>query len=214
MMRCAPLAVLVLLIAACSGSTTTFGGEDLFGDAGNSDDGGGGGSTDSGGGSSDGSSGGGGDATVADAGTVREAGGKEGGGGGGGEVLVTINVTNFSENCMPIVSDDPVTVLGSITVQNNRKVSVGPISLSGGAFLDTTGKQVATFDVKPSTLAAVAPGATGTLSVEKVTPSMSPSEGCGTLKCDAKYMVQVTMTAPSFPSYNAKTVPIAIACAL
>jgi hypothetical protein len=210
-MRLVPILLSGLVIVACSGATTTIGGDDTAdgspGDSGGSSSGGlGDGST-----SRDGGNGGGRDAGATDGGTSVDATlGDDA--GTADQVIVTINVTDLFQDCQPIVREDPVQMKGSITVQNNTRMDVGPITMTDGAFYDANKARLATFKVTPASIPLVAPGAGGSADIVKAQPSMVPADGCNTLPCQGQYIVEVTLNAPQLGTYQARTVPIAIQC--
>jgi hypothetical protein len=199
-MRPLPVALPAVLIAACSGSHATIGGEDPDS------------STDSDGSSSGGDGGTGGDGTVGHDDATTGGDGAGGDGSTSGLLDVRIDVTQLFENCMPIAAPDPVQMRGRITVKNNTGAAAGPIDIADGAFFAANQTQIATFKVKPVTIAVMAPGDTGTADIEKVQPSMVPADACNTLQCGGKFMVQVTLTGPGV-NYGARTSPITIGCA-
>jgi hypothetical protein len=208
-MRLLSLLLPGLCIAACSGAHTTIGGDDAL-DSGTTEqtsgDGGGGGGGDGGGGRRDGGSVGV-DAAAGDGGSGNDA-------TAAGLVIVRFDVTDFFQNCQPVVSPDPVQVKGKISVTNNQQTSVGPIAITDGAFLTANGVAIATFKVEPVTMSTISPGGSANADIVKLQGSMTPANGCSTLQCGHQYAVQVTLTAPSMPTYNAKTNAIQINCTL
>jgi hypothetical protein len=201
-MRLPSLALPAVLIAACSGHTATIGGEEP--DA----------STGSDGSSSGGDGGMGGDGQVGrDDATTGGDGATGTDGSTSGLLDVRIEVTELFEDCMPIAAADPVQMRGRITVKNNTGAAAGPIAMADGAFLTANQTPVATFKVTPVQIAVLAPAATGTVDIEKIQPSMVPADGCSTLQCGTKFVVEVTLTGPGV-NYGARTVPINIGCAL
>jgi hypothetical protein len=205
-MRLLPILFSGLLIAACSGATTTIGGDDTTLDDGGDDSG-------------SSSSGGSGDATTSgDTGSGGfDASASDGGigddGSTAGQLAVTINVTQLVQNCQPPVSQDPVQMTGTISVKNNMATSVGPITITDGAFYDAKNAKLATFKVNAVTIPLVAPGAGGSANITKATASMVPSNRCNTLPCTGTYIVEVTLNAPQLGSYQARTQPpVAILC--
>jgi hypothetical protein len=206
-MRVLPFVLSALVVAACSGSTTTIGGDDTL-------DG-------SPGGGNDGSSGGTADGSTGLDSTTGNDGGSNPGtdaappgddGSTPGQVNVTINVTDLFEDCQPVVQPDPVQMKGTISVQNNMKTAVGPIAMADGAFLDPNKSPVAAFKIRPVSIPTLDPGQSGQVDIEKLVPTMVPAQGCSTLQCGGKYIVQVTLTAPQLSNYDARTVPIPIGC--
>jgi hypothetical protein len=190
------------LVAACSGATTTIGGEDTS-DAGASSDGGGGvdGAASDGGGRSDGGAALDGTLPPVDA--------------NNGRVDAKIVITQLSENCQPPVANDPVLVIGTLTLANGTTATIGPGAIDLGAFLEPAGKVVATFNLDKNGLPAIPSGGTATVPLTKTAGSLSKPDGCNTLVCGKPYIVQLAISGKGIPAgTRLGTDPINVTCTL
>jgi len=199
-----PIVSLLVAVAltACSGATTTIGGDDT---------------TDSGAASDSGAA----DGTVSDGG-----GGKDGATPGldgslpsvdanSGRVDAKIVITQLSENCQPPVANDPVVLLGTLTLSNGTSASIGPGAVSLGAFLEqgTVRKVVATFNLDNNGIPAIAPGASAVVPLTKTAGSLSKPDGCNTLQCGKAYVVELAVAGTGVPvGTRLTTDPITVTC--
>jgi len=112
-------------------------------------------------------------------------------------------VTTLGQNCMPVVASDPLSLRGSITLTNTGTVPIGPITLSAGLVIRVLGGEtMATFAVTPVTLAAVAPGQSGTVDFTKTAGSLAGDagvSGCEIVPCDSPVRIALRLTGPHLP---------------
>ena len=113
---------------------------------------------------------------------------------------VVLVIDSLFQNCMPIVSPDPVSVQGNLKITNKSASAVGPITFKNGAFLNAmTLAQIATFKLDTTT-PIIQPGATSQALVEKKAGTMVPAGGCQTLTCGAEFVVELAYTGPGVPA--------------
>ena len=62
-----------------------------------------------------------------------------------GEIEIELTVDALAQSCMPIVAQDPVTMQGTIKVNNKSTVNLGALKFQKGTFLGTGGQVIATF---------------------------------------------------------------------
>lgn len=112
-------------------------------------------------------------------------------------------VTTLGQNCMPVVAADPLSLRGSITLANTGAVPIGPVTLSEGLVIRVLGGEtMATFAVTPVTLAAVAPGQSGTVAFAKTPGSLTGDAGvagCEIVPCDSPVRIVLRLTGPHLP---------------
>jgi hypothetical protein len=203
------LSVATCVAVACGGAAQ----QDLSGDDNGSSSGGSSSSGSSSGGADGGSSGSVGDAKVDGAGKDT---GPDVGPPPPGTIATQIYISDLFENCMPVIAADPITVKGTVTIQNGTNSAIGPVSFLEGTFLDPkTNAPIATFKLKPVTMQAVPPGGSQTVNIEKQSNSASPSNGCSTLTCSSQVIVQVDASGTGVPTNaHIQTNPITVGCAI
>ncbi|MBK6535861.1 MAG: hypothetical protein IPF99_41920 [Deltaproteobacteria bacterium] len=113
------------------------------------------------------------------------------------------SVSTLGQNCMPVVAADPLSLRGSITLTNTGTVPIGPVTLSAGLVIRVLGGEtMATFAVTPVTLAAVAPGQSGTVAFAKTAGSLTGDAGvagCEIVPCDSPIRIALRLTGPHLP---------------
>jgi hypothetical protein len=203
--RCALLVVGVLLVG-CGGANS----QDLGPTGSSSGDTGDGGP-------------GSGDAASGDTGGVVDAKSDGAGSSSGGDkfdasgiITRQITITDFFQNCMPVVAADPIILKGTISIANGTSADIGPISFTSGSFLHpATLAVIASFKLKPVTMNVVQPGGNDTVGIEKQQNSASPANFCQTLTCGSEVVVEVIASGPGIPANDAiRTNPLKLTCAL
>lgn len=114
--------------------------------------------------------------------------------------IAMVHVTQLSQNCMPSVAPDPMTLTGSVDIQNTGGVALGPITANSGSIMDDTGAELAHFTIAPITIGTVVGGATGTAMFTKDASSLMPANGCGAVPCSMPVRVVVPISGPNVPA--------------
>lgn len=114
--------------------------------------------------------------------------------------IAMVHITQLSQNCMPIIASDPMTLTGSIDLQNTGGVALGPITANSGSIVADTGTELAHFTIAPITIGTVAGGATGTSMFAKDASSLMPANGCNTVACSSPVRVVVPISGPNVPA--------------
>lgn len=110
-----------------------------------------------------------------------------------------VHVTMLSQNCMPIIASDPMTLTGSVDVTNSGGVAIGPITASDGIIVHEDGTELGRFTIAPISISAIAPGANGTAMLTKNGMSLTPANGCSTVPCSAPVRVEIPISGPNIP---------------
>ncbi len=111
-----------------------------------------------------------------------------------------VHITLQSQNCQPSVPPDPMTLTGTVDVDNFGTLDLGPISASEGIFVRADGVELARFAIAPITIPAVARGAAGHASFTKTAGSLTPASGCSAVPCGAAIRVEVPITGANIPA--------------
>ncbi len=125
-------------------------------------------------------------------------------------ISALVHVTALTQNCMPAVAPDPLSISGSIDVTNIGTVPLGPISASNGTVLsETTGAELARFTLTTAgDIAVVGAGASGTTNFTKDSDSLDPANGCTPVPCGTFVRVAIPITGPNVPSGTRAFSPI------
>lgn len=119
-----------------------------------------------------------------------------------GSISYAIEAT-VTEDCMPIVADDPIAIVGTITIDNEEPMAIGPIMIRSGSVVDTTGKVLTTFVVEPVvSLPSIPYRSTATGKFSKKAGSASPANKCSTLPCGGKVHVVLVVEGPGIAPYR------------
>lgn len=127
-------------------------------------------------------------------------------------------VTTLSQDCMPIVADDPLAIAGSLVVTNTGAVPIGPIHVTDGLVLRLLGGDtIATFAVAPFDLPAIAPGATVMAPFTKTAGSLSGGAGltgCDVVACGTPVRIALALSGADLPvGARAASEPLTVPCA-
>jgi len=127
----------------------------------------------------------------------------------------SLAIKTLFQDCMPIVAKDPLHMQATATIKNVGTGKVGPITITDGAILDSSGKSIATFKVTSSTIAEIAGGASGSGAVEKNPDTLDPATGCSSVPCGSDVFVEVTYVGVGIvPGSKARSPLTKITCAL
>ncbi len=126
-------------------------------------------------------------------------------------------VTTLSEDCMPAVPPDPLPITGTLRVTNDAGSPLGPLHVESGLLVQLLGGQtLATFDVDPIDLPAIAPGATQSVAFSKVAGSLAGGaglSGCDIVPCGTPVRVALVLTGPGVPDgARAWSEPLTVGC--
>lgn len=196
----AALAAVILGLIACGGSSSEVPPPGSGPDAGSGDAG-----------------------TTTDSGSADTGGGADGGGsadGGGGfdaatgDLVVEVDVSTIFQNCMPIVAPDPLTVQGSLKIDNNGAAPAGPLVFKDATVYDAAGAtKLATFSVDTTTQVIAARDKTTSV-FEKQSASLAPQSGCAALSCNTEVVVELSFSGPGAPpGAKARAKPKKVNCA-
>ncbi len=94
-----------------------------------------------------------------------------------------VHITMQGQNCQPVVAPDPMTLTGTVDVDNFGTRDIGPITASEGIFVLPDGTELARFAFAPITIPTVAHGAAGHASFTKTAGSLMPASGCSAVPC-------------------------------
>lgn len=112
---------------------------------------------------------------------------------GMGVLSGSISNLQMFQDCMPIVSPDPVNATFTLEL-TNRGDAPATGTVVSAAFVDAGGMAVAVFSVTPDVLGPLAAGDTAMAVVSKVPDSLDPANGCAVLTCNASYTVSIIVT--------------------
>lgn len=112
-------------------------------------------------------------------------------------------LTTLTQNCMPAVPADPMSIRGTIAVTNTGTIPIGPITITQGLITRLLGGDVmANFAVTPVTIPAIEPGRSATAMFEKTNGSLANDAGtmgCNIVPCDSPIRVQLILTGTNIP---------------
>ncbi|MFO0682726.1 MAG: hypothetical protein U0234_11770 [Sandaracinus sp.] len=127
-------------------------------------------------------------------------------------------VSSLSENCMPAVPPDPLPITGTVQITNTGSTSLGPIHVESGLVVQLLGGDtLATFDVEPIDLPAIAPGASASMVFTKTDGSLAGGaglSGCDIVACGSAVRIALILTGPGVPEgARASSEPLTVGCA-
>lgn len=110
------------------------------------------------------------------------------------------HITSQSQNCQPFVAPDPMTLAGSVDLDNFGAVAIGPITASEGIFVRTDGSELARFTFPLITIPAIAPGTSGHAGFTKNTGSLVPASGCSAVPCGSVVRLAIPIAGTNVPT--------------
>lgn len=115
--------------------------------------------------------------------------------GDGGMAMVDASMSGLQifQDCMPIVSPDPVGVSFALDLDNlgTSEVTLDVVS----ATFSDAGGDVGTIELTPSSFGAIEDGETLSMMVSKTANSLMPANGCGVVMCNQQYTLTVDFVA-------------------
>ncbi len=141
------------------------------------------------------------DALAKDAGLdASDASGTDGAVVDAGAITAAVKVTLLYQNCMPVVSPDPILLQGSLEIVNAGGGSVGPVTATQGEIRDTANNLLTTFQLaSPLSVGPVLSGQTGSGSFTKRAGSASPANRCQTLMCSSDVVILLPISGAGLP---------------
>ena len=128
-------------------------------------------------------------------------------------------LTTINQNCMPVVAADPLTVAGTIALNNTGSLPIGPITLTAGLVVRLLGGDtMATFGVTSVTLPVVAPHTTGTVAFTKAAGTLAGAgdagvTGCQIVPCGSPIRIVLPLAGPNVPDgARAASEPMTLPC--
>ena len=121
------------------------------------------------------------------------SGGSESSSGEGMAVLeVTVSDLQIFQDCMPIISPDPVQTTLTLDLTNVGDVPASATVVSA-SYVDAGGVSVGMIDLAPMMLGPVPVGESAVQALSKVADSLMPANGCGVLSCNESYTLVVEL---------------------
>lgn len=115
--------------------------------------------------------------------------------GDGGMAMVDASMSGLQifQDCMPIVSPDPVGVSFALDLENlgTSEVTLDVVS----ATFSDAGGDVGTIELTPSSFGPIEDGETLSMMVSKTINSLMPANGCGVVMCNQQYTLTVDFVA-------------------
>lgn len=128
-------------------------------------------------------------------------------------------ITTISQNCMPAVPPDPLTLSGSVTINNTGTVPIGPIPLATGQLIRLLGGEtLATFALTPVTIPMIAPGRSETVTFTKSAGTLAGvgdagARGCDIVMCNTPIRVVIPLAGGGVPmGSRAASEPATLPC--
>jgi len=126
-------------------------------------------------------------------GSESSSGGSESSSGEGMAVLeVTVSDLQIFQDCMPIISPDPVQTTLTLDLTNVGDVPASATVVSA-SYVDAGGVSVGMIDLAPMMLGPVPVGESAVQALSKVADSLMPANGCGVLSCNESYTLVVEL---------------------
>ena len=112
--------------------------------------------------------------------------------GGMASMNATMSQVQFFQDCMPIVSPDPLGANFTLSLENTGMVAASA-DIVAVNLLDAGMVAVGSFSVTPTALGPVDPGQTSMFAIMKTANSLMPANGCGVATCNGTYTIEVEL---------------------